>query len=245
MGSMTDWVPKPMLRVGNRPILWHIMKIYDTYGFDEFVLTAGYKSNVIKDYFVNYVAYNHSVSVETRSGGVSLMADAAIEDWTVHIVETGTHTLKGDRLAKIRPFIDSGRFMLTYGDGVADIDILDLLDYHDSHDAPGTITGVNPPSRFGELQLRGDRVVSFSEKPQTSEGIINGGYMIFDEDIFAYVEADDGGDFEIGPLEQLAAEGDLRMYQHGGQWECADNQRDLDHLNDLWSNDEAFWKVWE
>lgn len=245
MGSMTDWVPKPMLRVGDRPILWHIMKIYATYGFDEFILTAGYKSSVIKDYFLNYVAYNNDVTVETRSGDATLLSDAIIEDWTVHIVETGIHTLKGDRLANVRPFIGPRSFMLTYGDSVADIDIIDLLEYHESHDAPGTITGVNPPSRFGELQLRGDDVISFSEKPQTSKGIINGGYMIFDEDIFAYLDADGSGDFEVGPLEQFAADGNLRMYEHGGMWECADNQRDLDHLNNLWSNGEAFWEVWE
>jgi glucose-1-phosphate cytidylyltransferase len=245
MGSKTDIKPKPMLKIGDRPILWHIMKTYSEYGFDDFILTLGYKSDVIKDYFLNYTEYNNSVSVNTKSGDVTNLSENDIEEWNVKLVNTGIHTLKGGRIKRIEPYVDSDRFMLTYGDGVADIDIHELVEFHESHDSPGTISGVNPPSRFGEMNLDGNQVLSFSEKPQASQGVINGGFMIFEDEIFDYLTPDEECDFEVGPLEEFADDGKLKMYRHDGMWECADNQRDLDHLNDLWSNDEAFWEVWE
>jgi len=245
MGSKTDVKPKPMVKIGNRPILWHIMKTYAAYGHDDFVLTLGYKSEIIKDYFLSYGSYRNSVEVNTRTGKSETLSDRDTEDWNVKLVNTGVHTLKGGRIKRIEEYIDSDRFMLTYGDGVADVDIDALIDFHESHDCPGTITGVNPPSRFGELKLEGDEVQSFSEKPQTSKGIINGGFMVFEDEIFDYLTDDEDCDFEVGPLEQFARDGKLKMYRHDGMWECIDNQRDLDHMNELWSEGDSFWEVWE
>lgn len=245
MGSKTDVKPKPMVKIGSKPILWHIMKTYSAYGYDDFVLTLGYKSEIIKDYFLSYSSYRNSVEVNTKTGETETLSDTDTEDWNVKLVNTGVHTLKGGRIKRIEAHIDTDRFMLTYGDGVADIDVDELVDFHESHDCPGTITGVNPPSRFGELNLEGDNVRSFSEKPQTSQGLINGGFMVFEDEIFDYLSADEDCDFEIGPLEQFAQDGKLKMYRHEGMWECVDNQRDLDHMNQLWSDDESFWEVWE
>ena len=244
MGSKTDIKPKPMLNIGGKPILWHIMKTYSEYGFDEFILTLGYKSKYIKDYFINYSEYQDSIEVNTKTGETTELSGSEMEEWNVKLVNTGVHTLKGGRIKRIEPYINSDRFMLTYGDGVANINVNELVEFHESHNAPGTVTGVNPPSRFGEMNLDNDQVLSFSEKPQASKGVINGGFMVFEEEIFEYLSPDEDCDFEVGPLEEFADDGKLKMYRHEGMWECADNQRDLDHLNDLWSNDEAFWEVW-
>ena len=245
MGSKTDIKPKPMLNIGGKPILWHIMKTYSEYGFDEFILTLGYKSENIKNYFTKYPKYRNSIEVNTKTGESTGLSDDEIEEWNVKLVNTGVNTLKGGRIKRIEPYVNSDRFMLTYGDGVADINVNDLVEFHESHNAAGTVTGVNPPSRFGEMNLEGDQVLSFSEKPQASKGVINGGFMVFEEEIFEYLSPDEDCDFEVGPLEEFADDGKLKMYRHEGMWECADNQRDLDHLNDLWSDNEAFWKVWE
>jgi len=244
MGSKTDVKPKPMVKIGDKPILWHIMKIYAANGYTDFVLALGYKSEVIKDYFLSYKSYNNSVEVNTRTGDLEVLSNEPDEDWNVKLVNTGVRTLKGGRIKRLEPHIDSDRFMLTYGDGVADVDVNDLVSFHESHDAAGTITGVNPPSRFGEMNLDGDRVRSFSEKPQASQGTINGGYMVLESKIFDYLSTDKDCDFEVGPLERFAADGELRMYRHEGKWECADNQRDLDHLNEQWRAGDVFWEVW-
>lgn len=245
MGSKTDIKPKPMVKIGSKPILWHIMKIYSSYGYNNFILTLGYKSEVIKDYFDSYVKYNNSFEINTATGDVEKLDGDKTEDWNVKLVNTGVPTLKGGRIKRIEQYIEADRFMLTYGDGVADIDIDELFEFHISHDCPGTITGVNPPSRFGEINLDGDQVISFSEKPQASKGIINGGFMIFDLEIFNYLSTDKDCDFEIGPLEEFAGDRKLKVFQHEGMWECMDNQRDLDHMNKLWANNESFWEVWD
>ncbi len=244
LGSETENRPKPMIPIGNRPMLWHIMKIYSHWGFRDFVVALGYKSEVVKDYFMFFREYNESIEVDLRTGARKCLGDGGACDWNVRLIETGGNTLKGGRIKRIEPYIRGDRFMLTYGDGVADVNIPELLKFHRSHKRTGTVTGVNPPSRFGELVVRGSRVLLFTEKPQTSQGLINGGFFVFERGIFDYLTPDENCDFEKGPLEKLAGEDRLRVYKHPGSWECMDTARDMNHLNRLWAEGKAFWKMW-
>ncbi|MBM4247844.1 MAG: glucose-1-phosphate cytidylyltransferase [Euryarchaeota archaeon] len=244
LGSETEGRPKPMIPIGNRPMLWHIMKIYARWGFRNFVLALGYKSEVVKDYFMFFREYNGSVEVDLRTGSRKCLGGPDEVDWNVRLIDTGENTLKGGRIKRVEPHIRGDRFMLTYGDGVADIDIPELVRFHRSHKRIGTVTGVNPPSRFGELVVKGNRVLLFTEKPQTSQGLINGGFFVFERAIFDHLAADEGCDFEKGPLEELAGKDQLRVYKHPGVWECMDTVRDMNHLNRLWAEGKAFWKIW-
>jgi glucose-1-phosphate cytidylyltransferase len=245
MREETEFRPKPMVRVGQRPILWHIMKIYAHHGFKDFVLCLGYKGEVIKEYFFNYEIYNHDFVVNLgRSKSIEVFDSRDELDWRVSLVDTGDAAQKGARLKKVEHLIDSDDFMLTYGDGVADIDIGALLAYHRSHGRVGTVTGVRPPSLFGELKVGHDRQVElFTEKPQTSNGLISGGFFVFTRGIFDYLTADDTCDLERGPLERLAEAGELKVYELPGDWACADTVRDVEHLNNLWAEGQAFWRV--
>ena len=246
MREETEFRPKPMVRLGTRPILWHIMKTYAHYGFKDFVLCLGYKGEVIKEYFYNYEIYNNDFVVTLGRSKSIEVYDAQDElDWRVTLVDTGESAQKGARVKKVEHLLDGDDFMLTYGDGVAAIDIDDLVAYHRAHGKTGTVTGVRPPSLFGELKVGDDRQVElFTEKPQTSSGLISGGYFVFSPAIFDYLTTDDACDLERGPLEQLAAEGQLKVYELGSDWACADTTRDLEHLNQLWNGGNAFWKVW-
>ncbi len=242
----TEFRPKPMVKIGTRPVLWHIMKLYSHYGFNDFVLCLGYKGEVIKEYFYNYDLYNCDLTVRLGHGrSVEVHEEPDEKDWCVSLVDTGEAALKGARVKKIEHLIDGDHFLLTYGDGVSNVDVRRLLDFHIAHGKIGTVTGVRPPSLFGELQIEGRQVTLFTEKPQTSSGLISGGFMVFSRRIFDYLSRDDACDLERGPMERLANEGELMVYQHPGDWACVDTFRDLQHLNALWSAQRAFWKVWD
>jgi glucose-1-phosphate cytidylyltransferase len=242
----TEFRPKPMVRIGTKPILWHIMKIYASYGFKDFVLCLGYKGEIIKEYFYNYDLYNKDFTVCLGSHRVVHTHNGHDDvDWRVSLIDTGETALKGARLKRIEQLIDGDDFMVTYGDGVGNIDIPQLCAFHQAHGKLATVTGVRPPSLFGELQVKDSQVELFTEKPQTSSGLISGGFFVFSRRIFDYLSAADDCDLERGPLEQLAHEGQLMVYQHRGEWACIDTYRDLQHMNQLWSKGQAFWKVWD
>jgi len=243
LGNLAEFIPKPMIEIGGKPIIWHILKIYAHYGYNDFVICLGYKGNVIKDYFYKYHNNNADFTINTNTGNINYH-NSSFENWNVTLVDTGVDTLKGGRIKRIEKFLDDDINMLTYGDGVADIDISKLVAYHKSHKKMVTISGVRPPSMFGEIVQKDGKVISFEEKPQTSKGLINGGYMVFNREMTNYLTEDKNCDFEFGPLEDLAREGQVMTYKHEGFWECADTVRDLDHLNKLWNQDKAAWKLW-
>ncbi len=243
LGHVSELIPKPMVEVGGRPIIWHIMKIYAEYGYNEFVIALGYKANVIKDYFYKLQSYNSDFTVDTETGEVTYH-NGLSDKWKVTLVDTGVDTLKGGRIKRLEKYLDEVN-MLTYGDGVANVDIKELVDYHSKHGKKVTITGVKPPSMFGEVIEQNGLVLSFEEKPQTSKGLINGGFMVFNKSILDYLTTDVKCDFEFGPLEKLAVEGEVMTYKHNGFWECADTVRDVNHLNKLWNSGKAQWKIWK
>jgi glucose-1-phosphate cytidylyltransferase len=242
----TEFKPKPMVMIGNRPILWHIMKIFATHGYQDFVLCLGYKGDFIKDYFYHYeiMANDFRITLGRREA-LEIFQNHPERDWQVLLANTGDKSLKGARLKRIEHYIDSEHFMVTYGDGVADIDLSRLMAFHLSHGKIATLTGVKPISRFGELEVDGDRVANFIEKPQVAQGLINGGFFVFHRKIFDYLEDCEDCDLEYTILEQLAREGELMVCRHEGFWACMDNQRDVDYLNRLWAEGRARWKVWE
>lgn len=237
-------IPKPMVMIGNRPVLWHIMKIYSHYGFNEFIICLGVKADNIKNYFYNYESINSDFTIEMSTGDIKYHAYHDERDWKVTLVDTGLNTLKGGRIKRIEKYLESDINMVTYGDGVADININKLIEFHKSHRKTVTITGVRPPARFGELIEKNGKVELFQEKPQTSKGLINGGFMVFNRKMLDYLTEDEKCDFEVGPLEILAQNGDIMVYKHDGSWECMDHGRDVVHLNKLWNDKKAFWKVW-
>ena len=232
--------PKPMVHVGNKPILLHIMNWYSKFNYRDFVLALGYKGVDIKEYFLNYYSLNNDFSVDLSDGKVSNLTSRPLP-WKVELIDTGDVTLTGGRLLRLKEFLKNEEtFMLTYGDGVANVDIKKLLEFHKKSGKIATVTAVHPVARFGELQFDGDKVRDFAEKPQTSAGWINGGFFIFESKIFDYLE-DDHTILERVPLEKLAKEGELVAYKHDGFWQCMDTVRDRDLLNELWKNGEAPW----
>lgn len=243
LGSLTELIPKPMLKIGNRPILWHIMKLYSFYGYNDFILCLGVKGDIIKDYFFHYEKQN-DFTIDLSTGNIDYHNIQQEIGWKVSLINTGLNTLKGGRIKRIEKFLDPEMNMLTYGDGVADININKLVDFHKSHGRIITITGVHAPSRFGELIEKNGQVESFIEKPQTSVGLINGGFMVFNNELLDYLTPDENCDFEIGVLEKLTKRGEVIVYKHEGNWECMDHERDVNYLNKLWRTDQAFWKVW-
>jgi glucose-1-phosphate cytidylyltransferase len=247
MGSrlqeQTSVRPKPMVEIGNRPILWHIMKIYATYGYREFVLALGYKSEMVQDYFLNFHRLGRNVSVELSDGSATFH-DEACDDWLVHMIDTGVDTQTGGRLRRLRGLLGTEPFMMTYGDGVANIDIKRLVAFHGAHGKLATITAVRPPARFGGLRLDGDAVVEFEEKPQIGEGWINGGFFVLSPEVLDFIP-DDQTLWERGPLEQLALNGELMAYKHAGFWQPMDTLRDVSYLETLWSSGSPPWKMWK
>jgi glucose-1-phosphate cytidylyltransferase len=242
----TEFRPKPMVNIGRRPILWHIMKIYAHFGYKDFILALGYKGEMIKNYFCNYEIMNNDVTIELGKAEKTFIHQSHDEaGWKITLADTGDETLKGARLKKLQNYIDDDTFMVTYGDGVADIDINALLSFHKSHGCLATVTGINPSSRFGELKVVGDKVESFMEKPKNDESYINGGFFVFNKEIFDYLTEDNNCDLEVGALEDIAREGQLKIYKHYGFWACMDTLRDMDSLNRLWAKGQALWKVWE
>ncbi len=244
LGNRTSLLPKPMIKIGEKPILWHIMKIYSSYGIKQFIICLGYQGDVIKDYFLNYDLINNDFTVRLGDKKTIFHTDRTETDWEVTLVDTGVRTLKGARLKRVEHYLDGDCNLLTYGDGVADLSIKELISFHRSHGKTVTITGVYPPARFGELIAENNLVKSFQEKPQTSQGLINGGFMVFNQELFQYLTTEQDCDLEVGVLENLAKRGKVMVYQHAGNWECMDNERDVKHLNQLWREDQAFWKVW-
>lgn len=240
----TEFKPKPMVEIGGKPILWHIMKIYASHGFKDFVLCLGYKGEIIKHYFLNYEMINSDITVELGSGNVKIHNSHQEQGWQITLADTGENAMTGARVKRIEKYIDGDLFMLTYGDGVADIDIKKLLEFHKSHGKIGTVTGVHPSSRFGELVVKSDIVKEFSEKPQINEGFINGGFFVFNKKFFGYLKDEDDCTLEREPLEKLASDSELMIYKHKGFWQCMDTYRDMTSLNKIWRT-QSPWKVWK
>lgn len=234
--------PKPMVEIGGQPILWHIMKIYSAHRFGEFVVALGYKGEEIKDYFVNYRHRSHSLTVRLPDGRVDVHG-AGCEDWTVHLLDTGLATNTGGRIRQAAEFIGRKTFLLTYGDGVADVDVDRLLAFHRRHGRLVTVTAVRPPARFGGIVFDGNRVARFAEKPQVGEGWINGGFFVIEPGALDYIR-DDGTLWEGEPMERLAADNQLVAYRHEGFWQCMDTLRDVRNLEALWQSGKAAWKTW-
>ncbi len=234
--------PKPMVEIGGRPILWHIMKHYAHYDLREFIVALGYKGDVIKRHFLDYSSTNGNLTIDLASGKVEPQ-HRECENWLVHLVDTGIQTNTGGRIRRLRRWLDSGTFLVTYGDGVADIDLADLLRFHRGHGRVATITAVRPPARYGGVIFEGDLVARFTEKPQAGEGWINGGYLVLEPGIFDYL-ADDQSSLEVHGLERLAADRQLAAYRHDRFWQCMDTLRDKTYLQSLWDSGDAPWKVW-
>jgi glucose-1-phosphate cytidylyltransferase len=239
----TEVKPKPMVEVGGHPILWHIMKMYSGYGCNEFVICLGYKGEYVKDFFLNYRSRQGGLSIDLGTGDVTMHSPEAAESWTVHLLETGRDTLTGGRVKRAAEFLGRRRFLLTYGDGVADVDIRGVIALHEAQGRRATITAVRPPARFGGLTLDGDQVKSFDEKPQIGEGWINGGFMVIEPEVADYIAGDETI-LEREPLETLAAEDQLSAYRHDGFWQCMDTVRDLALLRELWDSGEPPWRTW-
>jgi len=241
LSEETQLKPKPMVEIGGRPMLWHIMKTYERYGFNEFTLALGYKSEVIKDYFLNYHALQSDLTVHLKNGQIDHSKPTA-EDWHVSLIDTGALTMTGGRLLRLKEYFQSENetFMLTYGDGVCDVDMNELLAFHRSHGKLATVTAVRPSARFGGMQIDDGKVLDFREKPQSGEGWINGGFFVFEPGVFEYL-TDDDTILERAPLEKLVEDGQLMSYQHPGYWQCMDTIRDRDLLQEIWDSGDAPW----
>ena len=239
LSEYTEVIPKPMVRIGNIPILVHIMNIYSKFDQKDFYLALGYKSDVIKDFFLNYREINSDFSVNLKSGELSIKNQKNL-DWDVTLVNTGLNTFTGGRIKRMKEFIGNETFLLTYGDGLADIDIDALISFHKNHGKMVTVTAVHPVARFGELDLKNERVVSFKEKPQIAQGWINGGYFVIEPEFFEFIE-DDSTILEKEPLERVSKMGELMAFKHEGFWQCMDTKRDKDYLEDLWASGKHLW----
>ena len=234
--------PKPMVEVGGHPMLWHIMKIYSHHGINDFVVCLGYKGYMIKEYFANYHLHMSDVTFDLSTGTAEIHQNTA-EPWRVTLVDTGEHSMTGGRIKRIQNYIDD-TFCLTYGDGVSDVDITSLVEFHKKQKTYATVTAVQPPGRYGAIDIHGDRVMSFKEKPSGDGGWVNGGFFVLEPEIFNYI----AGDFipwEADPLENISREGQLAVYKHHGFWQSMDTLRDKNYLESLWSSNKAPWKVWE
>jgi glucose-1-phosphate cytidylyltransferase len=243
LAEETEIKPKPMVEIGGRPILWHIMMHYAHFGLSDFVIALGYKGEYIKKYMVDYCSLNSNLTVNLRSGQID-RHDNTHPDWTIDLIDTGIDTLTGGRIKRLQPYLNGETFMLTWGDGVSNVDLRELLKYHRSHGKICTVTAVRPPARFGHLVFEGDRVCEFSEKPQTAEGWINGAFFVLEPEVFDYIDGDTT-QWEREPMERLAADGQLMAYRHSGFWQCMDTLRDRKLLEDLWSHGNAPWKTWD
>jgi glucose-1-phosphate cytidylyltransferase len=243
LSEETELRPKPMVNIGDYPILWHIMKHYAHYGCAEFFIALGYKGEVIKRYMLEYHTLNGSMSVDFSTGEVISRAKEC-EEWLVHLMDTGQLTNTGGRLKRLEPWLSDGTFMLTYGDGVSDVDLEALLRFHRSHGRMATVTAVRPPARFGGLVFDGDMVVEFTEKPQIGEGWINGGFLVLEPEVFQYIEGDETN-LEADVLERLAGDGELAAFRHERFWQCMDTLRDKRFLDGMWNENRAPWRVWE
>lgn len=243
LSEETENKPKPMVEIGGRPILWHIMMIYAHYGFKDFVIALGYKGEIIKKYMMDYCALCSDLTVNMKNGVVELNKENSV-DWTVELIETGLNTKTGGRIKRLSPCLKNETFMLTWGDGVSDINVHELLAFHKSHGKLATLTAVRPPARYGHLDLDGDIIEEFSEKPQTREGWINGAFFVLEPGVFDYIDGDDMM-FEKEPLKNLAKDRQLMAYRHTSFWQCMDTLREKYILSDYWQSGKAPWKIWE
>jgi glucose-1-phosphate cytidylyltransferase len=243
LAEETEIKPKPMVEIGGRPIIWHIMKHYAHYGFNEFYLALGYRGEIIKRFFMDYSSLNGNISIDLATGQIEKQ-ERESDDWTIHLKDTGQDTNTGGRIKRLEPHLNSDTFMVTYGDGVCNINLQDLLSFHKAQGRIATITAVRPPARFGGLVFEEGMVVNFTEKPQIGEGWINGGFLVFEPEIFNYLEGDLNS-LEADALERLASDRQLAAYQHRGFWQCMDTLRDKRQLELLWQEKRAPWRVWE
>jgi glucose-1-phosphate cytidylyltransferase len=242
LSEETTMKPKPMIEIGGKPILWHIMKIYSTFGFKEFVIALGYKGEMIKDYFMNYHYRSRDITVNLSTGALTTH-NGESEDWIVHLLDTGSDTQTGGRVKRVAEFIGKEPFMLTYGDGVGNINLLALLEFHKKHEKLVTVTAVRPTARFGQMVIENGGVIEFKEKPQIGEGWINGGFFVLQPGVADYI-AGDQTSWEFESLETLAAEKQVAAYQHENYWQCMDTVRDVNLLEKHWSEGKAPWKIW-
>lgn len=237
--------PKPMIEIGGKPILWHIMKEYSHYGFYEFIICCGYKQHIIKEYFADYYLHNSDITFDFGAENKMTIHNNVAEPWKVTLIDTGINTMTGGRIKRVQPYIGTSAFMMTYGDAVSDVNLKELLEFHQSHGRAATLTAIKLRQRFGVLELeKNESVSSFREKTMNDRERISGGYMVLEPEIFQYLE-DDMTVFEKRPLERLAEEGQLMAYKHNGFWQCMDTKREMDMLEDLWLSGEAPWKLWE
>jgi glucose-1-phosphate cytidylyltransferase len=243
LAEETEVRPKPMVEIGHRPILWHIMKHYARYGYKEFYLALGYKGEQIKRFFLDYRSLSTNMTVSLKDGTLSLHDGSQVDDWVVHLIDTGVETNTGGRVKRLAPLLGNETFMMTYGDGVADVDLTKLVAFHRSQGRLATLTAVRPAARFGALTFDGPMVTEFREKPQMGEGWINGGFMVLEPGVIKYIEGD-ASNFEYEALERLAAERQLVAYKHERFWQCMDTMRDLKLLRRLWEEQTAPWKTW-
>lgn len=242
LSEMTSLIPKPMVEIGGMPILWHIMKGYAAHGHKEFIVALGYKGDVVKDFFLNYQYMQNSFQIRLASGEVKSY-DAQPDNWTVDLIDTGSHTQTGGRIKRLAPWLGQRTFMMTYGDGVSNVNIQEVLAFHRRHGKLATITAVRPPARFGRLDFEGDLVKRFTEKSQIGEGWINGGFFVLEPEVLQFIESDETI-FEREPLERLAEEEQLMAFRHESFWQCMDTLRDLRLLERLWEEKNPPWKTW-
>ena len=235
--------PKPMIEIGEKPILWHIMKEYSHYGFNDFIICAGYKQHMIKEWFANYYLYNCDVTFDFTAQNHMTVHNNASEPWKVTVVDTGLDTMTGGRIKRIQKYVGNERFMLSYGDGVSDINMQEVLKFHENHGKLATITAVNIGQRFGTMEISGDEITAFREKSDLDGSRINAGYMVMEPEVFDYIEGDSTV-FEKEPLQKLSDEGQLMAYRHDGFWQCMDTKREKDKLEELWASGKAPWKTW-
>jgi glucose-1-phosphate cytidylyltransferase len=244
LAEETETKPKPMVEIGGRPILWHIMKHYSHYGHNQFIIALGYKGEHVKKFFLDYSSLHSNLTVTLKNGKVRAHNNDSCDDWAVHLIDTGLKTQTGGRIKQLASYIDNETFMLTWGDGLSDVNLDELLEFHRSHGKLATLTAVRPTARYGHLELDNDVVTEFSEKPQTHEGWINGAFFVLEPQIFDYIEGDDT-QWEKKPLERLAKDGQLMAYRHVSFWQCMDTLRERYILEKLWQTGKAPWKVWE
>lgn len=240
----SQFKPKPMIEVGNMPILWHIMKLYFFYGFNEFIICAGYRQEVIKKWFGDYFLHTSDITFDFTEENKIVVHNQHSEPWKVTVVDTGLNTMTGGRIKRIGKYLNNEAFLMTYGDGVCDVNINKLIAHHKEHGKLATLTAVQPEGRFGIMDMDGDIVCSFREKSKKDSGWINGGFMVLEPEVLDYIR-DDTTSFEKGPMEKLANDGELINYKHYGFWQCMDTLRDKQKLEDLWASGEAPWKVWK
>ena len=244
LSEETTTRPKPMVEIGGKPILWHIMNIYAACNVTEFIIALGYKAEVIKEYFLNFYALNNDISIDLANGK-TIIHEGKQPNWKVHLVDTGLHTQTGGRLKRLQKWFDKDEtFLFTYGDGVADLDIETVVKFHHSHGKLATVTTVRTPARFGRAAFEGDRICDFNEKPQSGEGWINGGFFVLNSKAIDYIEGDDTP-WEKKPLEGLAKDGQMMGYRHYGFWSCMDTLWEKKNLEELWSSKKAPWKIWD